>query len=132
MTERSTHTFQFPATQIADAAAYEADYHKQRLEHWRERYERAAVRVRETVSAKVAETAATGGIKHLSVAVNYGDPLAWEEATLAHRKSQEHRAAMERFQTDERIYRTQGERTYDLDTEDVHHFRLGGGVRDEE
>lgn len=130
MSERSAHKFEFSARQIAEAAAAEAAYHEDRVEHWRERYETAAARVRKTVSAKVTETEATGGVKHLSVSIDYGDPEAWNEATLAHRKMQEHRTAADRYRTDERVYGTQRDRPYDLDTEDVHHFRLGGQERE--
>lgn len=131
MSERNSHKFQFSASAIARAATAEAEYHEGRVEHWRRRYEKAAERVRLTVGAKVSETEATGGVKHLSVSVDYGDPEAWAEASTAHRKMQEHRNAADRYRTDERVYGTQGDRAYDLDTEDVHHFRLGGQPRED-
>lgn len=131
MSERATHKFEFSADAIAKAARAEAEYHEGRVEVWRERYETAAAQVRETVSAKVTETEATGGIKHLNVSVDYGDPAAWNEATLAHRKMQEHCNAADRYRTDDRVYRTQDTRLYLLDIDDVHHFRLGGQGREE-
>jgi len=38
---------------------------------------------------------------------------------------------MERFVSDAALYGTQGDRIYDLDAEDVAHFRLNGREREE-
>ena len=63
--------------------------------------------------------------------VDYGDPAAYSRMGEAGRKIQEHRAAMERFVSDAALYGTQGDRIYDLDAEDVAHFRLNGREREE-
>jgi hypothetical protein len=130
MSERSNHKFQFSADAIAKAAKAEAEYHEARAGYWQERYEKAAEIVKATVSAKVTESLVTGG-KQLHVSVDYGDPAAWEAANEAYSKVQSHRTAADRYRTDERVYGTQLIRTYELDSDDIHHFRLGGQARDE-
>lgn len=130
MTKRSEHTFEFKSADIAKAASSEAEYHEARLDHWQERAEKALVTVKSTIGAKVAEHPVTSGPPQLSVDVDYGDPEAWAEYQLAFRKAREHQAAADRYRTDEKLYGTQ-DRVYDLDAEDVHHFRLGGQERPE-
>lgn len=150
MAKRSEHTFQFSARQIADAAQAEAEYHEGRIEHWQAREAAALEIVKGSIGAKVVEQEMTNG-KQVSVVVDYGDPEAWKEYQLAHGKVGTHRSAAERFRTDERLYRTQhpegtlivgqdaesatyasaGGTVYDLDVDDVHHFRLGGQPRED-
>lgn len=130
MSERSNHRFQFTANAIAAAAEAEATYHEERAEHWRERAEKALVTVKNSISAKVVEHEVTGG-KRATVQVNYGDRAAWNEYELAYGKTEQHRTDADRYRTDQQLYGTQGERTYELDTDDVHHFRLGGQDRPE-
>jgi hypothetical protein len=130
MSERTDHLFQFDAQKIAAAAEDETAYHEDRMNHWQERAATALERVKATVSAKVTEQEVTNGTQ-AAVVVEYGYPEAWREYQLAYRKIDSHRAAMERYATDARLYATQGDRTYNLDSEDVHHFRLGGQPRDE-
>lgn len=126
--ERQQHRFQFKAEQIADAAKSEAEYHETRIAHWAERRDKALEAVKQTISAEVTETEVTGGVQ-ASVQVKYGDPEAWQEYRLAYSKVQSHASDMDEYLVDEQLYRTQGDRVYDLDTEDVQHFRLGGQVR---
>lgn len=129
MSERSTHKFQFSASAIAQAAKIEAEYHRERLAHWQERLSAAARRVEETISAKLVKTEVTGGERY-SAYVDYGDREAWDELQTADGKIQEHRRALDRYETDARVYGTQGDHAYELDTDDVHHFRLGGQERE--
>lgn len=130
MSKRSEHTFQFKAFEIAEAAAIEAAYHEERLEHWQHRSAEALVIVRETVGAKITERHVTGGTE-VDVVVDYGDPEAWREYQTAFGKIRSHREAAERYRTDQRVYETQNVRVYELDTDDVHHFRLSGEPRED-
>jgi hypothetical protein len=130
VSKRSEHLFQFVAADIADAAANEADYHEARLTHWEARKRVALAKVKDTIGAKVEEVSVTGGTD-VRVVVDYGDPGAWDEFQLSRQKVNIHRTAAERFRTDERVYRTQLQRAYELDTDDVHHFRLGGQPRED-
>lgn len=131
MSERTRHKFTFEAEEIARSARDEADYHRDRLAHWTQRAEQALTRVRETIGAKVVTHAVTGGDEMASIDVDYGDRSAWDEYQLAVVKTRAHRQAADRYETEARIYGTQVERTYELDTDDVDHFRLGGQARDE-
>jgi hypothetical protein len=130
VSERNTHKFQFSASAIACAAAAEAEYHEGRIAHWRARSDKALAVVKDTIGAKVVEHQMTGGTA-VSIDVDYGEPAAWREYQLAHGKAKSHTEAAERYRTDERVYATQGDRAYDLDTDDVHHFRLGGQGRED-
>lgn len=130
MSERLNHTFQFSAEAIAEGAHREAEYHEARIEHWRDREARALLIVKETIGAKVEEHEVTSGSR-VSVVVDYGDPGAWHEYQLANGKVKTHRELAERYRVDERIYRTQDKANYQLDAEDVRHFRLGGEAREE-
>lgn len=130
MSERNTHKFQFQADVIAAAARTEAEYHTARVDHWQERADKAINIVRDSIGAKVVEHEVTSGSRY-SVEVDYGDPAAWREFELASMKVRSHRASAERFRTDEQVYGTQGTTVFMLDTEDVHHFRLGGQPRED-
>lgn len=129
MSERTDHLFQFKADAIAAAAGNEAQYHEQRVVHWQDRADEALEIVKASVRAKVTETEHTGG-KSAAVVVEYGDPEAWREYQTAYSKVQSHTAAADRYRTDERLYGTQGDHAYKLDSDDVHHFRLGGQERE--
>lgn len=130
MAERNKHLFQFQADRISEAAKEEAAYHEEREAHWRERAEKALVEVESTIGAKVVRQPVSGG-EQVTIAVDYGDRAAWDEYLLADSKVKSHRAAAERYRTDERVYGSQGVTAYDLDADDVHHFRLGGEPRED-
>jgi hypothetical protein len=128
---RDKHTFQFSAGQIAEAAKDEAAYHSDRVSYWKGVLERCIDRVKDTAEIQFEEVDVTGG-KRLQVSVKYGDQLAYQKMSLAYGKIDSHRAAAERFETDARVYGSQSaDRVYDLDTADVHYYRLGGNPRDE-
>lgn len=131
MSKRTEHTFQFTADRIAGAALTEAMYHEDRLEHWKVRAVDALSTVKETIGAKVIEREQTNGTV-ADVVVDYGDAEAWREYQQASNKIVRHRAEADRFRTDEQVYGTQDpSRIYELDTDDVHHFRLGGQERED-
>lgn len=127
-TARQEHRFQFPATVIAQAADTEAKYHEVRHNWWTEEYRAAVARVKATASVEIKTFLVTGG-ERADVVVNYGDPAAYKRMGEAFQKIQEHRQAAGRYRSDAHIYNTQGERTYELDADDVAYFRLGGEAR---
>lgn len=130
MSKRSEHTFQFPASEIEAAASNEAAYHEARLAHWQERADTALSTVKKTIGAKVVERQVTGGAQ-ADVVVDYGDPAAWREYQTSMAAIQRHRDDAERYRSDQRVYGTQGDRVYELDTDDVHHYRLNGAKRED-
>ena len=127
---RNEHEFQFSASEISDAAADEADYHEKRIAYWEDEYEKAIATVEATASVEVKRRDITGG-QTVDVVVNYGDYDAYLQMQRAFKKIATHRDALERFQSDEQVYATQGDRVYELSLEDVHYYRLGGGPRED-
>lgn len=130
MSKRDEHTFQFTAERIAAAAAEEGAYHRTRLACWQDELRTATDRVQETASIKIEEQPITGGFRPV-VSVDYGDPAAHARMQDAYGKVQSHREAAERFETDATVYGTQQGRVYELATDDVHYYRLGGGNRED-
>lgn len=125
---RDKHEFQFTADWIAKAAFGEAEYHRDRESYWKAEYASAVSRVKETAGVEVRTFPVTGG-ERADVVVNYGDPAAYKRMGEAFDKQQQHRVAAERYETEGRIYGTQGQRTYELSPDDVHYFRLGNEAR---
>jgi len=72
----------------------------------------------------------TGGDR-IDLDIKYGDASEYRRMQEAFNKAEAHRKAAERYRTDQRIYGSQNGRTYELDAEDVHHFRLGGERRED-
>lgn len=128
--KRSEHTFQFKAVDVADAAALMTMYHKRRIEYWQKEYEVSIKRVRDTASVKIEEFPVTGG-KRVDVVVNHGDPTAYRRMHESFDKIQGHQKSLAAYESDEFVYRTQGERVYELDPADVLHYRLDGSQPDE-
>ncbi len=129
MSKRSEHSFQFTAKEIADAAQAEMEYHEGRAAYWQAEMDEAYKVVEATIGAKIEKQQQTGGWRPV-VTVNYGDPAAYQRMQAAAAKVQAHQTFAEQYRTDEQLYRTQA-RTYELDTTDVHYYRLGGGRREE-
>ena len=129
MSERNNHKFQFVASIIAAAAKEQAEYHEGRVDHWRDRESDALAKVEATMKVKITKHEVTGGTRY-GLHAYAGDSEAWTELQLAETKIQSHLAQARRYRTDERVYSTQGSRVYELDTDDVHHFRLGGEDRE--
>jgi hypothetical protein len=129
MANRHEHTFQFKASEISGAATREENYHRERQAYWEEELRGAMDRVRETSGVKIEEQVVTGGSRPV-VSVDYGDHAAYIRMQDAWVKAHSHREAAERFETDAKVYMTQDVRTYELSTDDVHHYRLGGGPRE--
>lgn len=129
MSIRDKHLFQFSAQKIAVAAKAEAVYHREREKYWLEEYEMSLGRVKATAGVEFKEYPVTGGMR-VSMEVSYGDLPALNRMQEAYAKLGRHREQAERFETDARVYETQGEQSYDLSTDDVHYFRLGGQPRE--
>jgi hypothetical protein len=127
---RTEHEFQFQSHSIAKAAKEEAEYHEERLRYWQDAYENAAEVVEATIGAKLVRQPITGGFQ-VSVVVDYGDKDAYDRMQQAFQKISDHRAAAERFRSDEKVYGTQNDRVYELSLDDVHYYRLGGGPRED-
>lgn len=127
MAERNKHLFQFRAGRIADAAKAEAAYHQDRLNYWTAELNKAVIRVQETASVKVVMQEVTGGAQP-TVVVDYGDPAAYSRMLQAGGKIRDHDTAMKRYTSDADLYSTQ-DRIYELDGDDVAHFRLNGRER---
>jgi 2-iminoacetate synthase ThiH len=127
---REKHLFELPADKIAAGAKAEAEYHRKREAYWKEEYAASLEIVKNTASLEVKEVSVTGGVR-AQVSVKYGDPAAYSRMDEAFGKIARHREAAERFETDAKTYGTQGGRMYELDTADVHYYRLGGGPREE-
>lgn len=130
MSHRAEHRFQFEACEIAEAAAEEAVYHDTRAKYWQEEQDKAVELLRATAKVEFIERHVTGG-KEIDVAVDYGDGDLYAQMRRAYSKARTHREAAERFRSDAEVYGTQGERIYELDLDDVHHFRLHNGEREE-
>lgn len=129
MAERAKHLFEFKATDIAKAAREESRYHTERLLFWQKELAEATEIVEKTAKVTVKRQEHTGGWSPV-VAVDYGDPAAYQRMQQAAQKIQSHRAAADRFESDGTLYGTQGDRYYELDAEDVAHFRLNGRERE--
>ena len=130
MSVRHEHKFQFSAEEIAKAAAEEAQYHEDRTAYWQGVFDKAYAEVEKSIGAKITKQSVTQGEVY-NVVVDYGDPDAYRRMNLAQSKLETHKEQAERLRTDAKVYGTQGDRTYDLDTSDVHYYRLGGGPRED-
>lgn len=120
---RKTHTFQFKAALIAEGARQEAEYHEKRRAWWSAEYERAVGEAKDA-TVEVREYEVTGG-KRASVEVSSKAAARINEACT---KREEHRLAADAFRIEAATYGSQ-DRVYELDADDVMHFRLAGGPR---
>ena len=130
MSKRSEHTFQFNAEAIAAAARAEAEYHEERAKFWEEEQRKAEEEVLANAKVVVRRMPVTMG-ERIDVSVDYGNPAAYTRLQESFVKLVKHREAAERFRSDQQVYATQDDRMYELDTDDVHHFRLHGGRRED-
>jgi len=128
---RKDHLFQFAAGEIARAAQQEADHHEGRRLWWSAEYERAVAIVQATAGVKIIRQQVTGG-ERVDVAVDYGDPIAYRRMQEAFEKIQAHRKAAEAYRSDAVVYGTQGDRVYEVGTEDVAYFRLAAQPREDD
>jgi hypothetical protein len=127
---RKDHTFKFQADVIAAAAEDEAAYHKERMKFWKNELARSIKIVKKTASIKWHEYQVTGGSRREGF-INYGDQAAYSRANEAKSKIESHQQMLSKFETDARVYGTQGTHEYELSTEDVRYFRLGGEPRED-
>jgi uncharacterized coiled-coil DUF342 family protein len=126
------HLFQFSGEDVAKAALNERDYHKSRLDHWRERQQAAIDKAKGlTAIVKVTEYPVTGGKRVQVVADITGVQEINQELNLASEKIDAHRKMADEYNLKAAAYATQGKRAYELDPGDVQYFRLAGGERPE-
>lgn len=131
MSHRDEHLFEFPAAEIAEAAKAEAEYHEERAAYWRKEMENATEVVQQTAGVKIKKLIITGGWRP-EVVVDYGDPSAYSRMQEAWNKVAKHETLAEQYRTAENVYNTQNGRLYELDTRDVHYFRLNKAPRPED
>ena len=122
---RSTHTFQFTGEQISKAAEAEYVYHDDRADWWEEAYATAIVDAK-AKGVQIREYDVTGG-KRADIII---DPSVQGRVTESQMKRQSHRKRADDFQIEAATYGSQSDRMYELDGDDVMHFRLAGGERE--
>jgi hypothetical protein len=130
MSNRSKHLFHFSAAEISAAAGKEAEYHESRRDHWQKEMDAALARMKATASIKVEQVQVAGGWRP-EITIEYGDPSAYTRLREAGAKANSHRERAERLRTEERLYKTQGGRVYELDADDVHFYRLNQAPRED-
>jgi hypothetical protein len=130
MSKRDEHTFQFKAKQIAEAAEKQAIFHEKRLNFWKKEYDRAVVIVEKTIGAKLIRREVSNGYR-VDVEVDYGDPSAYRRMNEAFDKMESHREFAEQFRSDQQVYATQGDRTYELALDDVQFYHLDGRAEED-
>ncbi len=130
MSKRNEHTFKFKANQIAEAAEIQAIYHEKRLAYWEKEYNDNVLIVEKTIGAKLVRQQMTRGYR-IDVVVDYGDPSAYRRLNEAFEKMESHRELAEQFWSDQKVYSTQGDRSYDMDLGDVQYYHLDGRAQEE-
>lgn len=122
--KRNEHTFQFTGNQIAQAAEREHEYRLGRLAWWKAEHEKA---IEQATSActEIREHDVTGG-KRVEVII---DPSVTKRLTECTNKILDHTSAADKLQIEAAVYRSQGDRVYELHPDDVIYFRLVGGPR---
>jgi len=123
---RTTHRFQFSGRQISDAATREAEQREERVAWWTTEYERAVVEAKEA-GVTVREYDVTGG-KRAAIGI---DTRLTARVDEAYAKRRAHQEKADQYRIEAASYGTQPDRTYELDSDDVMHWRLAGGARDD-
>jgi hypothetical protein len=128
MSKRKEHVFRFTAKQIAEAATVESKYHSERAAWWNAEYEKAAAEAK-AKGVEIRHYQVTGGVRP-QVTIDASVSNRLEEAA---RKRTDHTRQADQFKVEAATYGSQpADLQYDLDGEDVMHFRLAGGEREEE
>jgi len=123
--KREEHVFLFTAKEIADATKKQVDYHNARTTWWEKEYLRADGELQKTMKIIRKENQVTGGV-HIDYSVDFGDQTEYRRMQEAYQKIQSHKQLAQRYEIDRSMYNTQGDRTYELTTSDVHYFHLAG------
>jgi hypothetical protein len=127
MSKRSEHTFQFTAGEIAAAAMREAEFHAKRQAWWNAEYQKAATEAKEK-GVEVRAYAVSGGERAEMVI----DPALQTRINECYGKRLQHQTAADQFRMEAAAYGSQlTTKVYDVDTDDVQHWRLAGGERQE-
>ena len=122
---RDKHLFQFSGAKISIAAASEAKYRRSRVEFWKAEQEIAIDKLKKC-SVEVSEYPITGGVEARATI----NPELSRRASECASKIRDHQQAAERYEIEAVAYGTQGDRIYELQSDDVVYFRLGGGTRE--
>lgn len=126
MSLRNKHTFQFSGSQLSKHASFEAEHHAKRAAWWNTEYEKALAHAKE-LGVQVREYDVTGG-KRAEVCL---DPSVSTRINEAAQKRMDHQKRAETLALEAEAYDTQKDRVFELDSDDVQHFRLVGGPREE-
>jgi hypothetical protein len=124
MSNRSSHTFQFSGRAISEAARVESDYRLSRAKWWAGEYE-AAVGKAQQAGLRVEKYQITGGTRAQMVI----DPTLQARISECESKRSEHQRMGDQLAIEAATYATQPDRMYELNSEDVMHWRLAGGER---
>lgn len=111
------------------AASAEAQYHLERIKHWKQEQDAAQAELEQTAGVKVHKYPVTGG-ERVGVTVKV-DPHLTERLNLAGEKIGMHQKAADQFQIEAGAYASQGDRLYELHPDDIVYFRLTGATRPE-
>jgi hypothetical protein len=118
---RDKHTFEFPASVIAQAAAEQARRCREQVAACTTEYHANAETVKKTGRVAVGEC--RGG---LDVTVVYDDDgAAYKRMYEAWSKARDLRVTAEQFEIDAQVYGTQDGRVYEMTPADVQHYHLG-------
>ena len=125
------HLFQFRGLDIAEAAETECEYHRDRLAHWRGQQEDLVGQAKGlTAVVKVIEQQVTGGKRVQIVAdLSGAQEINWKLNEVGS-KIDWHRGKADEYGIKAAAYKTQPDRYYELDPQDVAYFRLAGGPRE--
>lgn len=127
MSLRKTHSFMFPCEQIAEAAKTEATYHDQRAAWWNGEYEKAVADAQKA-GLRIEKFKVTGGERAQMVV----DPTLQGRISECEQKRAGHQKLAETLTVEAASYATQPKgMPYALDNEDIQHFRLAGGPRED-
>jgi hypothetical protein len=126
VSERKKHLFQFEAGKIAEAARVEAAYHKQRADWWDGEFNQAVEKA-QAGGLKLEKFKVTGGERaHMVI-----DPSLQSRINECEGRRTNHQQAADQLTIEAASYDTQKGMMYALDHEDIQHFRLAGGPRED-
>jgi hypothetical protein len=130
------HTFTFSAYELAAHCKAEAEYHKERIDHWLSEQETNHVKAQK--GAKVIWGPQRGGTwcssaerRQLCFQIEFADEEAASTARWAGDKVERHRELAAMFGRAATLYGRQSDGSYNFTMDDVRRLRLGGEPRPE-
>jgi len=121
MRNRHQWSFEFNATELADAADRKIAHHTERLGWWNTEADAAEAQLRAT-GVEFREYSQTGGSR-LDVVI---DPGLSKRLSECKQKIEHHRDRLDEFTTYKAMFERDPVATFQLDTDDVRHFGLVG------